>query len=288
MHVEWKSPNVDPYLFFRVAEWPGLTVRRARVLPGIIPEHSNDFHEISVSLAGKLKTIKSTSTGRRKVTCIDGENICITPAGQAMSAEWDEPIDNVGVFIDAGYVSDLALENGFSPQVKLREIYRGDDQLIKTIALSLIENSDDGTYLDKLYAESLVQALSLHLLTNYSESSSNRLHRTGGLSGYKLSRVKEFIEAHLENDLGLAELAAAAGLSTFHFARAFRISTGQTPQQYVMERRIERAKQLLSKPDIPLVEVGLRSGFKTQSHFTAAFRRSTRLTPKTWRSVRIV
>ncbi|QYO68294.1 helix-turn-helix transcriptional regulator [Leptolyngbya sp. 7M] len=287
MQVEWKLPDLDPYLFFRVAEWPGLTVRRARVLPGSISEHTNDFHEISVSLAGKLKTIKNTGTGRRRITCVNGENICLTPAGQAMSAEWDEPIDNVGLFIDAGYVSDLALENGFSPQVRLREIYRGNDQMIKTIALSLIENADD-THLDKLYADSLVQSLSLHLLTNYSESSAQPLPKIGGLSGYKLSRVKEFIEAHLENDLGLAELAAAAGLSTFHFARAFRISTGQTPQQYVMQRRIERAKQLLSKPDIPLVEVGLRSGFKTQSHFTAAFRRLTRLTPKTWRSMRAV
>ncbi len=286
MQVEWKLKGQEPYLDFRVAEWPGVKVRRARVLPGIIPEHSSEFHEISVSLAGKLKTVKGTSTGRRKITCVEGENICLTPAGQFIGAEWDEPIDNIGLFVDASTVSDFALENGFSPNVKLREVYEGNDQLIKTIAFSLLENAGDGTHLDRLYADSLIQSLTLHLLTNYSESNGHRLPKAGGLSGYKLRRVTEFIDANLESDLGLAELAAAAGLSTFHFARSFRVSTGQTPQQYVMRQRIERAKHLLSRPEIPLVEVGFLSGFKTQSHFTALFRKSTTLTPKLWRAAR--
>ncbi len=287
MQVEWKLQGQEPYLDLRVAEWPGVKVRRARVLPGVIPVHSNEFHEISISLAGRLTTVKSTSTGRRKTTCVEGENICLTPAGQFIGAEWDEPVDNIGLFVDAASVSDFAMENGFSPNVKLREVYRGHDPLIKTIAFSLLENTGDGTHLDRLYADSLIQSLTLHLLTSYTESNVHRLPNSGGLPGFKLRRVKEFIDANLENDLGLAEMAAAAGLSTFHFARSFRVSTGQTPQQYVMRQRIERAKHLLSKPEIPLVEVGFRSGFKTQSHFTSLFRKWTKLTPGNWRAARV-
>jgi len=103
------------------------------------------------------------------------------------------------------------------------------------------------------------------------------------LPGYKLRRVKEFISEKIEEDLSLAEIAAIAGLSQFHFARAFRKSTGLTPQQFLMERRIERAKELLAKNDLPIVEVSLRTGFKNQSHFTSLFRKFTSFTPKTWR-----
>jgi AraC family transcriptional regulator len=76
-------------------------------------------------------------------------------------------------------------------------------------------------------------------------------------------------------------------LSQYHFARAFRKSTGLTPQQYLMQQRIERAKQLLASEDLPLVEISLRAGFKNQSHFTTLFRKFTKLTPKTWREMKL-
>ncbi|HWP54555.1 MAG TPA: helix-turn-helix transcriptional regulator, partial [Pyrinomonadaceae bacterium] len=70
-------------------------------------------------------------------------------------------------------------------------------------------------------------------------------------------------------------------------ARAFRKSTGLTPQHYLMERRIERAKQLLSDDGLPIVEVSLRTGFKNQSHFTTLFRKFTNVTPKVWRDLNL-
>ena len=79
------------------------------------------------------------------------------------------------------------------------------------------------------------------------------------------------------------EIAAVADLSQFHFARAFRKSTGLTPQQFLMQQRIERAKELLKHDKLPIVEVSLRTGFKNQSHFTSLFRKFTSLTPKMWR-----
>jgi AraC family transcriptional regulator len=99
--------------------------------------------------------------------------------------------------------------------------------------------------------------------------------------------VREFINENLDEDLSLAEIAAVADLSQYHFARAFRKTTGLTPQQYLMRQRIERAKELLAKDDLPLVEVSLRAGFKNQSHFTTLFRKFTKLTPKTWRELKL-
>jgi AraC family transcriptional regulator len=129
--------------------------------------------------------------------------------------------------------------------------------------------------------------LTLHLLKNYSNAACVKENTNGGLSGYKLKRVQEFIDANLEEDLSLAELAEVAALSQFHFARAFRKSTGMTPQQYLMQQRIERAKQLLAREDLPIVEISLRTGFKNQSHFTTLFRKFTNHTPKLWREMKL-
>jgi AraC family transcriptional regulator len=92
-----------------------------------------------------------------------------------------------------------------------------------------------------------------------------------------------FIADNYENDLSLAELARVGGMSTFHFAREFKRTTGTTPHQYLIKFRIERAKALLTESEIPLVEVSSRSGFSHQSHFTRLFRRLTGTTPQSYR-----
>jgi AraC family transcriptional regulator len=151
----------------------------------------------------------------------------------------------------------------------------------------LLAEARSETPAGKLYVDSLIQTLTLHLLKNYSTAAPAPENPQGGLSGYKLRRVQEFIDAHLEQDLSLAEIARVSDLSQYHFARAFRKSTGLTPQQYLMQQRIERAKQLLAKEDLPIVEISLRTGFKNQSHFTTLFRKFTKFTPKNWRELKL-
>ena len=106
---------------------------------------------------------------------------------------------------------------------------------------------------------------------------------TGGLSGKKLGQVMALIAENYESDLSLADLAGVAGMSTFHFAREFKRTTGTTPHQYLIKFRVERAKALLTGSEIPLVEVSSRSGFSHQSHFTRLFRRLTGTTPQSYR-----
>jgi AraC family transcriptional regulator len=112
---------------------------------------------------------------------------------------------------------------------------------------------------------------------------SERVTFTGGLSARKLRRVTDFIAENYDHEIKLVELARVAGMSSFHFAREFKKSTGITPHQYLIKYRIERAKSLLARDDLPLTEVGLRSGFSHQSHFTRLFRRITGTTPHSYR-----
>jgi len=135
----------------------------------------------------------------------------------------------------------------------------------------------------RLYGESLGNVLAVHLLRYYAVSTLRPATFTGGLSAAKLKQVTDFIGENYSHDLKLAELAQVAGMSSFHFAREFKRTTGTTPHQYLIKFRVERAKALLAKNEVPLVEVSLRSGFSHQSHFTRLFRKITGTTPHSYR-----
>jgi AraC family transcriptional regulator len=106
----------------------------------------------------------------------------------------------------------------------------------------------------------------------------------GGLPGRKLRAVLEYIHQHLVTNLTLRDLAAVAHLSPYHFARLFKISTGLPPRQYIIGRRVERAKQLLrGDDDLTLAQVAARAGFCDQGHFTRHFKRLVGVTPKRFR-----
>ena len=283
MQIEWKSEKVSPYLFKQAGEWPGIRVHRAHVLPGRVLEHTNTFHEVNVAIAGALTTEKISASGKHIATKGCSGNLCITPAGQAISAEWNKPLDNMGIALDPEFINRSAAENGFAGGFEFAELYKQSDPLIEHLGLTLLAEAGSATPVGRLFADSLIQTLTLHLLTHYGTSKRTVQNVIGGLSGHKLRRVKEFIDANLEDDLSLAEISAVADLSQFHFSRAFRKSTGLTPQQFLMQQRIERAKDLLANDDLPIVEISLRTGFKNQSHFTSLFRKFTNLTPKVWR-----
>jgi AraC family transcriptional regulator len=105
----------------------------------------------------------------------------------------------------------------------------------------------------------------------------------GGLTARQQRRIAEFIEAHLAEDLPLATLARLAGLSAYHFARAFKQSFGAPPHRYHTGRRIERAKTLLQTSSRSVTEVALAVGFAETSSFSAAFRKITGRAPSNYR-----
>lgn len=99
-----------------------------------------------------------------------------------------------------------------------------------------------------------------------------------------LRRVEEYIDAHLDSALNIAELAASAGISVSHFSRSFFRSVGLTPHRYVMRRRLTRAHDLLAQTDLALAEVALTTGFSDQSHFCRRFREFIGLPPRSFRT----
>ena len=105
-----------------------------------------------------------------------------------------------------------------------------------------------------------------------------------GLSPERLQRVRDYIEAHLDDDLSLTALADIACLSPFHFSRSFKEAAGVGLQRYVMQRRLERAKTLMRRTNQPLALIAQEAGFSDQSHLTSIFRRETGVTPGRYRA----
>ena len=286
MKVNWKiEKNQSPILFKNSAEWTGFDIRHLRVLPGELVEQTHPFHKINITLEGSILRERHTASGKRQTNRIGKGFVCLNPAGQPSKAVWESELECLMIMLNPIFVAQTAMEQNFSGSLELIEPFERRDPLIQHIGLALLTEANGREPVGRMYAESLAQTLILHLLKNYTVAGYSPA-ATGGLPAFKLRRAKEFIREHLEEDLTLAEVAAAVGFSRFHFARAFRRSTGLTPHQYLMRQRINRAKELLTKGELPLVEVGIQAGFKNQSHFTTLFRKFTALTPKAFREAK--
>jgi AraC family transcriptional regulator len=109
----------------------------------------------------------------------------------------------------------------------------------------------------------------------------------GGLAPWQVKRVTRAMEESLVGDIGLAGLAALVGLSPYHFARAFKASTGSAPHRYMMERRVERAKELLAASDQSVTEVAHGCGFASSQYMATIFRRLVGTTPSSYRRERL-
>lgn len=130
-----------------------------------------------------------------------------------------------------------------------------------------------------------INQLAVYLLRNHinvQRSDEIELSRVGTVDR-RLRRALEFMHDNCERELSLHEIASAACLSEFHFARLFKKITGATPHAYLASLRVEKARRLLAETDLAISEIGARVGYTSQSHFTKIFREATGLPPKAFR-----
>jgi AraC family transcriptional regulator len=184
------------------------------------------------------------------------------------------------IAMDAAFVKQIwETEFGRTGDFELRTAIGVQDLVIKRIALLGRKELSEGGIGGRLYAEGLGTALAVHLLRRYGTSPSARVMHKGGIASRPLRRVIDYINEHLQDELSLAELARTAKLSPHHFVTAFKAGTGISPHQYVIKRRLERARDLLRRKENTISEIAYAVGFSSQSHLTAHFRRMTGLTP---------
>src|SRR5215831_9774575 len=183
-------------------------------------------------------------------------------------------------------ISDAALmaaSDGAEGKVQLRPESELMDPRLRALATAVDVERSAGFPSGRLFLDSIEQALAIALVHGYAVR--DRAVRTyrGGLGPARLRRVKEFIHAKIEDELTLSDMAQSVRLSTAHFSEMFRKSTGETPHQFVLRYRIERAKEMLRAAEIRVLDVAVACGFKTQQHFARVFRQLCGASPIEYR-----
>src|SRR5499433_2046132 len=164
-----------------------------------------------------------------------------------------------------------------------------DDAKLRATLESIAAELEGGDAGWREVVRSLVNQLTVYLLRahiNAQRSDEIELSRVGVVDR-RLRRAIEFMSDNCGRELSLAEIAGAAYLSEFHFARLFKKVTGATPHAYLASLRIEQARRLLAETDLPITEIGARVGYTSQSHFTKIFREATGMTPKAFRDAAV-
>jgi AraC family transcriptional regulator len=194
------------------------------------------------------------------------------------------PYDFVRFYLPVATLGQLAYQRGLRPVRGVRTTSLGvQDPVMLGLALSVLPTLEDPDECSTLFLDSVALAFSAHVMHSYRDAVEDTDTVKTRLAPWQLRRATAFIEANLDGDPSIAVLAAECRLSASHFARAFRHSTGMPPHQWLMKRRIERAKELLLDGKSELVQVALACGFVDQSHFTRVFARFEGRSPGKWR-----
>jgi AraC family transcriptional regulator len=174
-------------------------------------------------------------------------------------------------------------ESSLKARTRLLTAVNREDPVLTALAESIVREIRLRQAGSAILIESLFQSLCIQLLRAHCEDARVAGRRPHVIAPFRLRRAQDFIEEHLEQHIGLEEIATAAGLSAFHFARCFKEATGLAPYRYVLLRRVERAKDLLENTSQTLAEIALACGFSTQQHLTEIFRTHNGVPPGRYR-----
>lgn len=262
------------------ALWDNISLVHYRQAAGSLPEHCLLNHEICINF-GKSVVLEQVIDGRSEIIHSVPTQVGIHPANISQSFVWDSEAEFLILHLKPSLLTNLSEEAWGKDNIELVPRSRGFfDPLIVHMGFALKTVLETDALGSRLYADSMANALGIHLLSRYStQKPTVKLHK-GGLSKQQLKQVLDYINEHLQRNLSLAELAMVVRLSSYHFAHLFKQSMGISPHQYHIGCRIERAKELLYKGDTAIKDIAQVVGFSSQGHFTYHFKRLTGITPK--------
>lgn len=287
-----RSSDLSQYVPYAVARssdglgWRGV---RAEIVrghePGELALPGLDHHLLNLIVAGPTQHEHRWDGQAAECAAREGA-ASLVPAGCASYWRWR--------YLEAAPACDfhLHLEPGFVRRVATADLstlprsaeFRGElcfyDDAVRQIGVALMGELESGGLRGALFAESLAVAL-LRLQGAWREGVIGEARR---LPVAAIGAVCAYIEEHLGERLHLEDLAAQMEMGPGRFTQIFRQSKGVSPYQYVLLRRMERAKAMLAKAETPLTEVALRLGFSDHAHFSTTFRRHTGLTPTQFRT----
>lgn len=262
-------------------DWQSFYASHQRENPYADAFGANDHHLIIVHLNGPVR-IRRELSGKRREARIGTGGLFVLPAQRDFGVALLAPLETVHLYVHRTLI-----------EATVRELCRDDldaveflprmgehdpllEQLARLACTMIKEKQSD------LFADSVARLIAAQLVRHHAIARRVELPRITGLQPSQMARVRALVAEKMEAPLSVDDMARAANLSPIHFARQFKRSTGRAPYQYIIEQRVERARELL-RSDLPIAEIAVRCGFTHQEHLTRIFGRTTGLTPAAYR-----
>lgn len=248
--------------------------------------HFADEHTLFVSLAAKPVHYLQSQDGKAHTGLYRRGDISLVPANSPLFARWEDAENCLQIRLTSEFVRSVARETLTQDcdRIQLQPEFQSHNPQIESISLMLLSERQQGSLGSRLYTDSLANILAVSLLREYVTTKIRLPAYEGGLRPRQLRQVLDYIDAYLDKDIKLADLAQIIGMSQYHFSRLFKQSLGISPYQYLLHQRIERAKKLLKQTDRRITDIALDCGFNSHSHLSKQFQQLTGITPRAYRS----
>ncbi|MDX2243830.1 MAG: AraC family transcriptional regulator [Leptolyngbyaceae cyanobacterium bins.302] len=284
MTQKFEPPSL-PVLSSEAHSWDNILLEQFQTPPGEGTCYYRNEHTIYLSLAPRPVRLMQVQDGKSYTALYGKGDMSLMPAAKSVFARWDGEDHHLQLRIATQFIQQVAQEAlAMNPdRLEVLPEFRIRDPQLEAIAMLLLTELQQHNVGGKLYIDSLANVLAIHLIRQYATSQPRLVIHKGGLTERQVLQVLEYIHAHLHQAIKLADLAQLLGMSQFHFSHAFKQAIGKAPYQYLLQQRIERAKQLLKQTDQAIVDVAFICGFNSHSHLTKQFRQLTGMTPKAYR-----
>ena len=268
--------------------WPGMVLERG-CSPHFYPDNVyTPYFYFALAMEQELNWSAQSGDDTRVLKTSPGD-IWINPPGTPFSHDISEPCYFTILAVEEAVFLESAAMNLKGKSLQFLNNYNVHDETIKGIIDLFMLEAEGGGRNGTAYIKNLLALLSTHYINNYSNYADLK---NSGLSRSRfdqqqLVRIDQYIDEHLSQSISVDELADLLGCSKFYFLREFKKLSEVTPYQYIISRRLQRAKQLLLQEGSVISDVAMSLGFNDQAHFTRAFKKEFLVTPGQFRKVRL-
>jgi AraC family transcriptional regulator len=193
------------------------------------------------------------------------------------------PFDGLVLYVTQAELDEVAYAHRASRVEQLVWPLGAFDPVVYHLGKTFLASLEQPLHASKIFLDQVLHALNCHLVFSYGGVTISAPQFRGGLSSLQMRRATELLEAHLDGKIALQQIAEECELSVSHFARAFKQTFRRPPYNWLIERRVDRARDLMTDSRLPLADIAMQCGFADQSAFNRSFKRIHGVTPGMWR-----